>query len=385
MKSICVLCSLYPNSINPAGQVFIQQLVWSLTDMGVSCTVICPIPINQYPELKKLPESGVEISPSGNKVLVFFPKFISAGQKNILGLKTARITTYFYYRAVLSIWKKYISESPDAVYGHFFTPAGICAARIGRSYGIGSFVAYGESSPWSIFNYGLEKIKKEIYNLNGVVSVSTANKIDLDQLDILDKRKVEVFPNGIRTNHFYPRNKEKCRKKFGFPQDAFIIAFSGHYSDRKGVLRLRDAVEGLDGVYVIYGGKGSLEPVSNHTLFKGLVKPEDMPEFLCAADLYVLPTLNEGCSNAIVEAVACGLPVISANLPFNMDILDESNSILVDPSNVEEIRAAILLLKANSALLEKLKNGAKAKAENLSLEKRALKIKNWIELKLSIT
>jgi teichuronic acid biosynthesis glycosyltransferase TuaC len=379
MKRITVLCSLYPNSINASGQVFIQQFVWSLADMGIKCVVICPVAINQYPELRTLPESTLEKSPNGFDIQVFFPKFLSAGQKNFLGIKTARITSFFYHRAVLRIWKRYLVEKPDAIYGHFFTPAGICAARIGKEFGISTFVAYGESSPWSITNFGTKRIKKEVNNISGVISVSTANKIDLEKFNLIDNKKIKVFPNGIRTNHFFPRNRVEARRKFGFPKDVFIIAFTGHFSERKGVLRLRDAVDGLDGIFVIYGGTGKLVPESNNTLFKGLVNPEDMPHFLSSADLYVLPTLNEGCSNAIVEAVACGLPIISSDLPFNYDILDESNSILVDPKNVKSIRSAIKKLRDNRLLSISLGKGSLKKAEQLSLNARANNIKNWME------
>ena len=64
-------------------------------------------------------------------------------------------------------------------------------------------------------------------------------------------------------------------------------------------------------------------------------------EYLNCADIFVSPTLAEGCSNSIVEAMACGLPIISSDLPFNHDILDEKNSILLDPVEVNEIALAI--------------------------------------------
>ena len=382
MKSICVLCSLYPNEIHPAKQVFVQQLVWALADMDIDCTVICPLPINQYPELKKLSTHVIELSPTGKKIEVYFPKVFSAGQRNIFGFKTARLTTYLFLRAVKKIVST-LPSKPDVLYGHFFTPAGIVAAKIGLMHKIPSFVAYGESSPWSIFNYGLERIKKESKNLAGVISVSTANKNDLIDLDVMANDKIGVFPNGIRTDHFFPRDRAESRKKFGFDADCFIIAFSGHFSDRKGVLRLRDAVDQIEGVRVIYAGKGTLDPHSEKTMFKGIVKPEDMPSFLCTADIFVLPTLNEGCSNAIVEAVACGLPVISTDSPFNYDILDETNSLLIDSSDINAIKEAIVSLKENKQLYNKLKDGAIKRSGQLSLEKRAKNIKLWIESQLN--
>lgn len=101
--------------------------------------------------------------------------------------------------------------------------------------------------------------------------------------------------------------------------------------------------------------------------------------YLNAADMFVLPTLAEGCCNAIVEAMACGLPVISSDRPFNDDILDESCSIRIDPSNIEELSDAIALLKNDPELREKLSEGALSKAKGLTIEQRAAAILQFID------
>lgn len=94
--------------------------------------------------------------------------------------------------------------------------------------------------------------------------------------------------------------------------------------------------------------------------------------------MFCLPTLNEGCSNAIVEAIACGLPIISSNLPFNDDILDSSNALLVNPESVDDIASAIKQLMDNSDLRQKLAEGFKEKAKSLRIEFRAKKIIEFI-------
>ena len=108
----------------------------------------------------------------------------------------------------------------------------------------------------------------------------------------------------------------------------------------------------------------------------------DVPQYLFAADCFCLPTLNEGCSNAIVEALACGLPVVSSNLPFNEDILDDTNSILVDPMNVEEIASALKKIKENKTYRDKLSEGALLKASELRIDVRAEKIIEFITKKI---
>ena len=98
--------------------------------------------------------------------------------------------------------------------------------------------------------------------------------------------------------------------------------------------------------------------------------------------MFVLPTQKEGCSNAIVESLACGTPVISANRPFNADILNEHNSILIDPDSVDEIAKAISILKENRELLKVKKEYTESQAHNYSIKGRAKKIYDFIMMKV---
>ena len=109
-------------------------------------------------------------------------------------------------------------------------------------------------------------------------------------------------------------------------------------------------------------------------LFEGRLLHEQIPIYLNAADVFVLPTLKEGCCNAVVEAMACGLPIISSNLAFNWDVLDETNSIMIDPQNIQQIRDAIIKLRDDSVLRKRLAEGALRKAESLTIDQRAKEI-----------
>ena len=82
-------------------------------------------------------------------------------------------------------------------------------------------------------------------------------------------------------------------------------------------------------------------------------------------------------SNAIVEAMACGLPIVSSNLPFNDDILEDKNSIRINPMSVDEIRDAVIRLK-DSDIRDKMGNNAWYTAQGLSIEGRAEKILKFI-------
>lgn len=378
LKRICIICSEYPNPITPTNQVFVQQLVWALAETGLECTVICPLAINLNPSFIVAPNQTIETTKGGATISLYFPKFISFGQRTVAGIKTAKATTELFCRAVREVWDK-LPAPPDLVYGHFLTPSGICASRISRNYKVPAFAVYGEDSPWSVFNFGKEDIKKEIASLTGIITVSSAGKEVLTALNLFPPNRIKAFPNGVRSSLFYPRDKAESRMRFGLDTSTFLVAYLGEFTQRKGILRVAEAVKDLVDVSVAFAGRGKLRPKVSNCVFNGVVRHEELPYFLSAADVFVLPTLSEGCCNAIIEAMACGLPVISSDLPFNADILDYKNSILVDPQNIQAIREAIIFLRDNPAICASMRTASLEKATLLTIERRASNILDWIK------
>ena len=101
--------------------------------------------------------------------------------------------------------------------------------------------------------------------------------------------------------------------------------------------------------------------------------------YLNASDMFVLPTLAEGSCNAIVEAMGCGLPIISSDREFNMNILDDSCAILVDPTDIGQIREAIRTLAVDPVLRKQKATAALEKAQRLDIMKRARRILDFME------
>ena len=245
------------------------------------------------------------------------------------------------------------------------------------------FVATGECS----FDEKNVPLKNDVafHNyVSGVVCVSSKNKKMSLEMGLTTEEKCLVVPNAINNSSFYKMDKRNVREKYGFPQKAFIVAFIGWFDDRKGSKRLSNAIKEINNlnIYSIFIGNGSEEPDCDNILFKGNVKHEEICSLLNCADIFVLPTLAEGCCNAIIEAMACGIPIVSSNCDFNDDILDETNSLRVNPTSVEEIATAIKRLYEDKNLRLSLGKGALAKSATLSIEKRARIICKFIEKRI---
>lgn len=385
IKKLCIIADAYPTESNPKNP-FIEQLVIAFTNMGIDCTVISPVSVtNSIMRKTKLEPKKRVVKLESGEIKIYSPRYVTFSAKKIGPLNTNDLNLFFFQRSCIKVLNK-INNKFDAVYGHFLSPAGVTANKISEIYNIPSFFAYGENTNYTIDRLGPSRAKELLENINGVVSVSTENKEKLVEQNIIDSSKIEVFPNSVDHKLFYKRDKYEMREKFGFPREDFIVAFVGRFVEVKGANRLSKALDlvGTDKVKSIFIGSGKIGPKCDGILLEGRQNHKIIPELLSAADVFVLPTLAEGCSNAIIEAMACGLPIISSDRAFNDDILDETCSIRVDPNNVKQIADAIELIITDHGLRDKLSKGALAKAEDLKIDKRAKRILEFMQRKSEV-
>lgn len=368
----------YPNSVDKYKNIFFQNIIFEMARQGVNCTVISPVSLMKYrTSICKIPFYIKETVGKNIFVDTYYPKTISASSIQIGSFNTEKISEYAFETAALNCVKS-LKKKFDFVYGHFFLYGGLAAIKIGRVLGIPSFVAYGECDFESqvMKTYGVPK-KKEIEGLKGIISVSKKNADELNEIGFVKNIPMIIEPNAVDIGIFRKLDKKKSRQMMNFPQDKYIVGFVGGFIERKGDKRLLQAVNNIDDAYVAFAGRGDDRPSGNKVIFAQGIEHDLIPIFLNAVDVFCLPTLAEGSCNAIVEAMACGLPVISSNLPFNDDVLNESNSIKINPMSINEIQDAIEKLKDVDIRTE-LSNNAYFTAQKLSISLRATRIIDFI-------
>ncbi len=379
---ICILTMGFPTPNDLGYYAFVDQLACAWADMGNEVTVIYPRPaFVELSDKNRFYKSEWKRETSrGNILTVKCPRFFSASGKIIFGIDTKVIAYKSFQRAVHATIAQ-MKKKPDVLYGHFL-PSGCQAGDVGEKLGIPSFCAFGESSLWSISGWNTDRIRKSLSKLYGIVSVSTENKRVLIENKLFREEDIVVFPNGADHSLFCPGNKQTIRKECNFPENAFIGAFTGSFNDDKGVLRAQEAAIRAGNVQMIYIGGGARKPEGSNILFCGKLQHENIPKYLSAADFFILPTKAEGCCNAIVEAMACGLPIISANGAYNDDILSEEYSIRTDPDDISAMTDAIKELRDNPERRMKMSKVAAEESKRFDIYDRAAAIVGFMQRKM---
>ena len=369
---ICVLTYQYPSKHDAYGGVFVKQLVDEWARRGHLVIIAVPYNILYYKKYLKIYET---YNVGNGKVVIYRPWYLSFSTFHIGKFCP---TVFFRKVALRKIFRR--MPAPDVVYGHFWGQA-FEGYEYARRNKLPLFVASGESTISFRKTFQTEAFCNFV---RGVVCVSSKNQEESVDLGLTTNDKCKVYPNAINNRLFRPLDKTNCRKSLGFREQDFIIVFVGLFNHRKGIKRVSEAIKlnKEKKIFSLFIGRGDEDIDCPNVLFKGCLNHDQIPVYLNAADVFVLPTLHEGCCNAIVEALACGLPVISSDRRFNDDVLNTTNSIRIDPENVEELANAIAKLYDDLDLRKKMGKGALETAKDLTIEKRAEAIEIFMKDRL---
>lgn len=384
---ICVVTEGYPFA-SRAYFTFVKQLCVAMADLGVQVSVIAPQSITKsiFRKIPIAPRYRQEKTNRGNSVEIYSPRIVSLGA---LGTKKPfkHFNAFWFSRSVCNVVEK-LENKPDVLYGHFWHSA-YAVYPAAKKYKIPLFVASGEAEIELHHNYSHKKLREFTAYVKGVICVSTKNRNESIGAQLTTIDKCIVIPNAIDVSLFHKKDKEKLRCELGISPADFVVAFVGGFIHRKGANRIALAIKQLADPTIksIFIGKSMGQddqylPQCNGIIYRGPVAHDKVADYLNCADVFVMPSLHEGCCNANIEAMACGLPIISSDRDFNYDILDSSFSILIDPMNVEEIAQQISYLKTHTQERIQMAETAFAKSQSYHIENRADRIINYISSRL---
>lgn len=379
---ILISAQSYPSPNNHLS-AFVAVLAEEMVRQGTDVTVLAPQSLttcwrHKIPLCPQKYRVTINTPERKREMTILRPLCITFGQGRFYRL-SVQINRFIVNRAA-----KKLKKRPDVVYSHFWEAANSIIDFAVKN-GIPSFVATGEDTIDIDQYLDPQRINMLHDHTNGVICVSTKNQEESISHCFTEASKTIVLPNAINPKEFYHIGRKAAREELGYSHDDFIVAFCGRFNTRKGCRRVSDAITLLDDPQIksIFIGSASggihEEPECEGILFKGSLRHSEIVNYLNAADVFVLPTVAEGCSNAIIEAMACGLPIISSDLPFNHDILNESNAILVDPMNVRQIANAILQIKSSPKLQQSKSIASLETVKELTIESRVSRILDFIK------
>jgi glycosyltransferase involved in cell wall biosynthesis len=245
----------------------------------------------------------------------------------------------------------------DLIHAHFLWSSGYAGIRIKDLYKVPLVVtAHGydvytlpfKNEEWS------NRINEVIKNTDVITTPSTSNLKTMQKLEGV--HKVIVIPNGYTESLFTPKDSKECRKKLNIPPSSKVLVSVGNLEQIKGHEYLIDAVSKIQTrynelkCYII--GSGSRErrlgeQISASNLMDkvfliGAVKHNKLSDWLCAADLFVMPSLKESFGVAQLEALACGVPVVATRNGGSEEIItNKQYGILCSPKDGDKLSQAI--------------------------------------------
>jgi glycosyltransferase involved in cell wall biosynthesis len=187
---------------------------------------------------------------------------------------------------------------------------------------------------------------------------------------------IRVIHNGCDTNRYRPRPDRRVgtRGELGMTADAFVVSFHGVLQERKNVDLLLRAVArcaGPYGVHALVVGDGpartGLEGLAGHlgvhATFTGL--RDDIPELLSAADSAAHLSDAEGFSNSVIEAMACGLPVIASDATSHGEQIEDGvHGLLVTPGSADAVARAVRRLASDREECLRMGRRARSRVED---------------------
>jgi sugar transferase (PEP-CTERM/EpsH1 system associated) len=236
-------------------------------------------------------------------------------------------------------------------------------------------------------------LRRAVYSMSDAVFSVTGDLRNYHERQAgVSPGRIRVIRNGVDTARFAPRPEARfeTRRKFNIPAESFVIGTVGRVVPIKDHITLLKAARILAGrgmdVRVLLAGSGPGLPAlrefaaSDPDLAGRVTLPgacDNVPEVLNALDVFVLPSISEGMSNTILEAMASGLPVVATRVGGNPELIEEDSGWLFAPGQVEELAHHLERLERASDLCREMGEAGRRRAVvEFSLERMIADYRN---------
>ena len=250
-----------------------------------------------------------------------------------------------------------------------------------------SFVRAPETATPVLKAYLDRVVPRSVQRATHVLADSQATKDDLIELYGTPPEKVTVLLSGVNSGFAPVTDETTCRavlQRYHIPDRPYVLSI-GTVQPRKNYVRLMEAFAALGSAYsdtqlVIAGGRGWLDSpiyravdglkLADRVHFIGFARDDDLPALYSAAACLAYPSLYEGFGFPVLEAMACGTPVVTSNISSLPEVAGDA-ALRVDPYNVEAITEALRQLLDNETLQTQLTSRGFKQARQFTWQRAA--------------
>jgi glycosyltransferase involved in cell wall biosynthesis len=258
---------------------------------------------------------------------------------------------------------------PDVVYAHFLVPSGLIAAQASAPLVV---TAHGRDVRNAGAIPGIAALTRRVARrAAALIAVSDYLRRELEAKVPEARGKTEVIDSGVDLGRFQVQPRAN-----GGGGPRFLCV--GALTERKNVLRLADAFAKLDRGSLTFVGDGPLRPELERragVTVAGSVPHEEIPAHLAQADVLCQPSLIEPFGQSLLEALACGRPVVGTRIGGPPEFVPPEAGLLVDPADTDELARAL----AQAAELPVPNAAARAAAEAHDVRRQAERIEAVLE------
>jgi glycosyltransferase involved in cell wall biosynthesis len=292
-----------------------------------------------------------------------------------------RWLTILWHRAKLPLAADWLSGPVDVYHAPDFVLPPLRHARGILTVHDLAFLMRPECADASLRGYLEEVVPRSVRRAHYIIADSENTRNDLVVLLGVHPNAVSVVPGGVE-ERFAPVADaavlEKARQRLGVGDAPFVLAI-GVIEPRKNLTMLMDAFGLLKqrGIgpanlkLVLAGGNGWLvegilehhatSPLRDDILLPGFVADDLLPAVYSAADVFAFPSLYEGFGLPILEAMACGTPVVASRASCLPEVA-EGASVMIDPDDVEDLAGALEQTLCNAELRQQLVDKGRQRA-----------------------
>jgi glycosyltransferase involved in cell wall biosynthesis len=327
---VLVFTTLYPNAAQPNHGIFVENRLRHTNALGdVEANVLAPVPYfpfraPQFGRYAAFARAPTEETRYGIRVL--HPHFLAIPK---LG---ARVAPRLLFRAARRAVSTFLEQGLafDVIDAHYFYPDGVAAAMLAASLrcpliitGRGSDLTLIPHHPWA-----RRQIAWAASQARALVTVCDALKAPLLEMGVPAER-ILVLRNGVDLEAFAPRPRAPIRDALGI--DRFCLLSVGALIERKAHHLAIEALTALPDCLLMIAGSGPLRgkldalarrlKVDERVIMLGEVPHNDLVSLYNAADTLVLTSAREGWANVLLEAMACGTPVVATDVGGTAEVL----------------------------------------------------------------